>query len=134
MATKKTTKSTSNKKKRPAVSKKKQETLKKILGAVKESDGLIINIASKAKLDRSTVHGYINDFPEVKEAIEEAKEKLFDTVESKLFEKIKAGDMTAIIFFAKTRMKHRGYIEKQEIEHTGPLHVIVEYEEGTKQR
>lgn len=112
-----------------SISKKKQATLERILQAARSSDGLIMNIAKKAKLDRSSIHNYIKEFPEVATAIEEAKEKLYDTVESKLFEKIKAGDMTAIIFFAKTKMKHRGYIEKQEIEFPKDITLRVVYDD-----
>ncbi len=95
-------------------SKKKQATAQRIVKAIEESHGLITTAAEKAGVDRRTVSRYIKEFPAVAEAVEDAQEKLYDTVESKLFEKIEAGDLTAIIFFLKTRCKHRGYIERQE--------------------
>lgn len=124
MAGKNGTKNSTN-----SISKKKQATLDRILKAIPDSDGLILNIAKKAKLDRSSVHNYINEFPEVAAAVEDAKEKLYDRVESKLFKKIKAGDTTAIIFFAKTRMKHRGYVERQEIEFPKDVKIRVVYDD-----
>jgi len=130
---------TSNKKKTAAAKKKeatakKKATAKRIIEAIYEAHGLITTAAEKAGIDRRTIYRYKDEFPTVAEAIEEAQERLYDTAESKIFEKIEEGDTTMIIFFAKTRMKHRGYVEKQEIEHIGPMKVVVEYEEGKKQR
>ena len=78
-------------------------------------------------MHRNTVSRYIREFPEVKEAAEDAQEQLYDMVESKLYEKIEAGDLTAIIFFLKTRCKHRGYVEKPEIETPKDVIIRVEY-------
>lgn len=111
------------------VSKKKQATARRIIDALHESHGLICNAAAKAGVDRRTVQRYIKEFPQVAEAAEEAREKLYDTVESKLYEKIEAGDITAIIFFLKTRCRHRGYIERQEVDLPRDLTLRVVYED-----
>ena len=113
-------------------SKKRDETAMKIIEAAYNSNGLIIDIASKAHLNRNTVTIYMNEFPAVAEAVEDAKERLYDTVESKLYERIEAGDLTAIIFFLKTRCKDRGYTEKH-IETPKDITINVVYEDGVKQ-
>jgi hypothetical protein len=114
-------------------SKKRDETAKKIIAATHKSNGLIIDIASKAHLNRNTVTKYMNEFPAVAEAVEDAREELYDTVESKLYERIEAGDLTAIIFFLKTRCKHRGYSEKQQIEAPQEVTFRVVYDDELKQ-
>jgi len=43
---------------------------------------------------------------------------LFRLTQSPVIEAIKAGNLTAIIFFLKTRGKSRGYSERSEFGHT----------------
>lgn len=55
-----------------------------------------------------------NSDAELREMLEEADEAIIDFAESKLVEKINDGDLTATIFFLKTKGKKRGYVEKYE--------------------
>ena len=49
-----------------------------------------------------------------REAIEDAEEQSIDMAETKLKRAVLDGDMTAIIFFLKTKGKKRGYVEQIE--------------------
>ncbi len=117
--------------KQNVASKKREITAKRIIKAVEKAHGLVGLAADMAGIHRNTVSKYIRDFPSVAEAVEDAREKLYDTVESKLYERIEAGDLTAIIFFLKTRCKHRGYTEKQ-IETPQEMIIKVEYADDIK--
>jgi hypothetical protein len=97
------------------ISKKKQETCARIIQAIKESQGLLTLAAKKAGISFTTINRYVNEFPSVKQATHEAREVMLDFAESKLWEKMKAGDNTAIIFFLKCQGKSRGYVERQEV-------------------
>ena len=99
------------------ISKKREAQCAKIIKAIKESQGLLTLAAKRAGVTYWTVWKYSKDFPSVAKAIEEAHEGLIDFAEAKLYEKIREGDNTAIIFYLKTQGKSRGYIERQE--HTG---------------
>ncbi len=57
----------------------------------------------------------MREFPSVKNAVDEARECVTDLAESQLYKKIAEGDLTAIIFYLKTRGKARGYVERQEL-------------------
>lgn len=54
------------------------------------------------------------------------QERFLDFIESKLVQKINEGDTTALIFVAKCKAKSRGYVEKQELEHSGEIKITVE--------
>lgn len=111
-------------------SKKKQATAARIIKAIADSDGHISLAAEKIGLHRTTISGYIKDFPEVAKAVEDAKEMMYDVAESELYKKIRAGDLGAIIFFLKTQCKHRGYIEKQEVEIPKDIVLRVVYDDS----
>jgi len=117
--------------KQNVASKKRELTAKRIIKALEKAHGLVGLAADMAGIHRNTVTKYIKEFPAVAEAVEDARERLYDTVESKLYERIEAGDLTAIIFFLKTRCKDRGYSEKQ-IETPKDLTFRVVYDDEIK--
>lgn len=100
-------------------------TIKK---AIKNSKGLYTVIAKKLRCEWHTAKKYVEMFDETKEAYNSELEKQLDITESKLFENIDDNDDTAIIFYLKTKGKHRGYVERSEV--TGPdgtaLNIIVQ--------
>ena len=119
---------------------------KKILEGLKEHNGNISKACENAGICRYTYYKYVED-EEFAKQCEEVQENQIDIVEDKLKERIngvsiykgtdKDGndiiynvppDTTAIIFYLKTKGKKRGYIERQEIEHSGlkPLEINVE--------
>jgi hypothetical protein len=80
----------------------------------------LFNISAACRdigIDRSTYYKWLDD-PEFTEAVHDAREEKIDFIESRLLNKIKEGDTTAIIFALKTLAKSRGYVERREI--SGP--------------
>lgn len=114
--------------------KKRDVTAERIIKAAKDSKGLLTTIARKARVSHMTLWRYTRDYPSVKEAIEDSQEILYDLVESKLYKLIEEENITAIIFFLKTRCKHRGYVEKQEIETPKDVTIRVVYEDTLQTR
>ena len=57
--------------------------------------------------------------------IDNIKEAVIDSVENKLYERIEAGDVVAIIFFFSRLEKHRGYTEKHEVTQQNKLQDVV---------
>jgi len=76
-------------------------------------------------MSRSTYYKWLNSYDDFKEEMESLQEEVIDQVENKLLQKIEEGDTTAIIFFLKTRAKHRGYTEKSEISHQMNTQTII---------
>jgi hypothetical protein len=107
---------------------------KAMLKAMKKYRGIVSHSLEAADVVRSTYYAWLKDDPEFKEDIEAINEGAIDFVESKLLDLIDGAteevihplsgeivelrgkpDKTAAIFFLKTRGKHRGYVERQEI-------------------
>ena len=68
-----------------------------------------------ANIGRTTFYNWIKQ-KAFQEKLNQAVESLKDQIENKLIEKALKGDNACLIFFCKTKMKDRGYVEKQEIE------------------
>lgn len=86
-----------------------------IFNALKETGGYISMAAVKLGCTRKTVSSYIKKFPDLADLLEEHMEARLDLAEVKLQEHISGGNLTALIFFLKTKGKHRGYSENEEI-------------------
>jgi len=79
----------------------------------------VCNVSDTCKatgISRSTYYRWIKE-EQFKEGIDSAIEGMIDMVEGQLLKNINRGNVTAQIFFLKTRGRHRGYDEKQVIEH-----------------
>ena len=96
--------------------------------ALTAANGLVTSAARRLGCNPKTVYRNIERFPALKDVLHEAREVTLDLVESKLMEAIEAGNLTAIIFFLKTRGKSRGYIERSEDDKDrGPVTLRVVY-------
>lgn len=113
------------------IAKQKEE----LLAALAETCGIVASACKKAGLSRQTFYQYCSDDPEFKAKAEDVKELQKDFAESLILKKMKEGDTSMIIFYAKTQMKDRGYYERKEI--TGkdgePLHAEVNISDLTDQ-
>lgn len=107
---------------------------KKLIEALEIHKGIVSTACKSVGLSRTTYYDYYNEDEQFKILADEAQENAIDFVEGKLFEKINGITMlgkgsdeedptytlppsdTAIIFYLKTKAKHRGYIEKSQID------------------
>lgn len=93
---------------------KERYTVKKILEAIPGTGGIVFIVAQKLGCRRETVSIKKSKSKVLQEAFEQERESMLDYAEAELFEKIRQGDNTMIIFFLKTQGKHRGYVERSE--------------------
>lgn len=111
---------------------------KNVLAALQEYRGNVTKACEKWSMPRSTFYLWMNSDPEFKSEVEDISEASIDFVEDKLMQRIEGisavkhtkdddvvyeipPDVTAIIFYLKTKGKKRGYVEKQEVEHQGGI-------------
>ena len=91
------------------------------LQALKLNLGNITEACKASNTGRQTYYNWVDDDEEFKHSCKDVEESLLDLAENRLLEKIDKYDITAIIFFLKTKGKKRGYIEKQEVELIKPI-------------
>lgn len=87
---------------------------KKILEALREGRGIITYACQKVGISRQTYYNMIKEDEEFAKEVENINDETVDLVESKLLSAINNGDITAIIFYLKTKGKKRGYVERTE--------------------
>ena len=92
-----------------------QHTKKALLEALEKSLGIVTSACKTVGIDRTTFYRYVKDDPKFEKSVKEIENLCFDYVETQLYGLIKDRNPAAIIFYAKTKMKNRGYVERQEI-------------------
>lgn len=96
--------------------KKRKELQSLFVEALLNSAGNISHACKKIGISRNTYYEWRKDDREFDNLCEEQQEAIIDLVETKLMSNIQEGKTAEIIFFLKTKAKHRGYVEKQEYE------------------
>lgn len=81
-----------------------------------EAFGNVSKACKAVGLSRTTIYRWMQEDEEFKDAVENINEYIVDTVENHLFDQIKEGSTAATIFYLKTKGKHRGYVEKTEVD------------------
>ena len=97
------------------LSRKKIPGKRALIEALREADGNQAAVARKFNCHRSLVWRYIDNDPELRELTDELSETFTDEVESQLFKLIREGNPAAVIFYLKTKARHRGYSERLEL-------------------
>lgn len=97
------------------MAKKRRYTAKEVAEAIERTDGYVSKAADYLGCHVTTVYDYMNRYDTVKDAVKQVREKRHDFVENAIMRAIKADNVTAMIFYAKTQMKDRGYVERQEV-------------------
>ncbi len=98
------------------MAKKPHLTVDKIAESLRATGGIISHAATALGVHRSTISRRIGRSEVLKAVMEEATEGALDIAEETLMNKIKEGNLTAVIFFLKTKGRGRGYIEKHHVE------------------
>lgn len=92
----------------------KKERQELFLKYFKEAKGIVSYACQKIGITRSCYYKWLDTDSKFKEKCEEVNEETIDIVESKLLSAINEGELTAIIFYLKTKGKKRGYVERVE--------------------
>lgn len=94
-----------------------EKTKKELLEALNNSSGIVASACRSVGISRVTFYTWYHEDEDFREKVDDIKELQKDFAEALILKKMKDGDTTMLIFYAKTQMKDRGYSER--IEHTG---------------
>ena len=92
---------------------------KEMIDALIKHKGNVTRAAEEIDMNRENHYYWCHNDPEYKKAVDRVQEVALDFAEGKLFDGMDDMNMTAVIFYLKTRGKARGYIERSEITGVG---------------
>ena len=105
--------------KRYRTAKDREAAMADFLIAYEKALGVLKTACEATGMCRKTIWEWRKKYPEFDDACHECEEVALDFVESSMFKKIDKGGKgseSLIIFYLKTKAKHRGYIERQEVD------------------
>ena len=88
------------------------------IAALLNTDGNISKACGQTNISRTTIYDWIKKDDSFKEKVSYVAEELLDMAENQLIKQIREGNLTATIFYLKTKGQARGYIEKQYVHQT----------------
>jgi len=86
---------------------------KALIEALEKSLGVVTAACQKCGIARSHYYNYLNDDPEFFKQVADIQNIALDFVESKLYKQIQTDNLTATIFYLKTKGRGRGYSEHE---------------------
>lgn len=99
---------------------------KAMIEALENSLGIVSVACRKIGISRQTHYRWLEEDADYEKQAKEIIEATIDYVESKLFENISDKKEASIMFYLKSKAKHRGYIERQEVDMGNNNHFRIE--------
>ena len=105
----------------------KRTQLKKeaMLKALEKTLGVVTPALKQADVSRCQYYQWLKKDSEFAARVADMSDVALDFAESKLHKQISGGNAASTIFYLKSKGKNRGYIERQEIDHSG--NVVIEW-------
>lgn len=100
-------------------------TLEQFLGAIKDSRGIKATIIRRLGCSRKTVDNYLARYATAQAAYDEEIEQVGDIAESLIVDDmIRNRNVDTAKWYAKAKLKSRGYTDQVEQKHTGEVFIV----------
>ena len=96
-------------------------TTEQVIRALEATNGLVTLAARQLGCAPNTIRNYANRYPTVAQSLQEQREKFLDTAELALMSAVQKQEGWAVCFMLKTIGRNRGYVERQELNHSGEI-------------
>ena len=105
-----------------SVQKKKKEQL---LKALEKTLGVVTSACRSVGVSRDFFYDHYHNDPEFKKRVDDIENIALDYAETQLHKQIGEGEVSATIFYLKTKGKKRGYVERteQDVNVTQPVQI-----------
>ncbi len=104
--------------------------VEQIAEALRASAGIYTGAASKLRCSPQTIKNYVQRHKVLQALAEEIRDATLDLAETQLVRALNDGNLTAVIFYLKTKGKERGFTERAEI--TGASGAAIEVIDVTR--
>jgi predicted DNA-binding transcriptional regulator AlpA len=94
---------------------------KALLKALEKSLGVVTTACKSVGIGRTTYYDWINTDEDFAKKVKDIENVALDFAESHLHKQIQNNNTSATIFYLKTKGKHRGYVERQEVSLDGNI-------------
>lgn len=92
-----------------------------IIEALEKTRGMIYVAARALGCSATTIYDRAKVSPAVAQAIQVEREVRLDRAEMQLDKAVDRGEPWAVCFLLKCKAKDRGYVERQQVEHSGEV-------------
>ena len=97
---------------------KTEHNKKRVIEALVKSLGVVTTACKIADISRTQFYYWCKEDEAFYDKVRDVSDIALDFAESQLFNQIKDGNTGATIFYLKTKGKARGFVERQEMDHT----------------
>jgi len=101
---------------------------KAMLEALEKTLGVVTTAAKMVGIERTTHYKWMESDKDYKINVEDLQEVVLDFAESALHKMVENHNPAATLFLLKTKGKKRGYVERQEIEHSSDVETDIIFE------
>jgi len=93
---------------------------KKLIEALRKTHGNFMLSAKMLGCSREAIYKRVNKSPELQKIVNDERAGFVDVAESALYSAVLNNESWAVQFTLRNLGKDRGYVEKQQVEHSGP--------------
>lgn len=95
----------------------------KLIKALVKHLGIVSKACEEVGISRNQFYVYCKTDPVFKAEVDDINEITLDFVEDKLFQNIKEGDRSSIMFYIKYKGRKRGYVDSSDVNISGGLDI-----------